>query len=409
MKIFIRASIIAFVSLKSFVATHAQCSGDSFRIPQFENVSNTLDIIYGNNINYQGNSEQLMMDVYEPEGDNTAARPLLIMCHGGFFLAGDKAGADMLPLCQDFARRGYVVASINYRMGVNFTGDLEPVYGQAVMRAVQDLRAAIRWFRADAAVDNTFRVDTNFIFAGGASAGAFMALHHAYMDENEIPSFIDMTGPGLDLTLEGNSGNQGYSSEVKGIISVAGALGDSDWIDESDTVPAMLYHGDADQTVTIDSAMFVLYGLLQVTVIEGSNYINQRMDEVGLAHCYRITPGGNHVAYLGNDAEYQLTLNSSSDFMADVICVNSITCSDFSTSVEESNIHALPYPNPCSNVLYLTSDFSQGSILYDAQGKIMLTTSPGQSSIHVDSLPSGLYYIRSMQSQSTLGYAIIIE
>jgi para-nitrobenzyl esterase len=387
----------------------AQCSGDNYRIATFENVTSTPDITYGNNINYQGNEEQLLMDVYEPQGDMNAARPLLIMCHGGFFLAGDKAGADMLPLCQDFARRGYVVASINYRMGVNFTGDLEPVYGQAVMRAVQDLRAAVRWFRADASETNTFRVDTNFIFTGGASAGAFMALHHAYMDENEIPDFIDMSGPGLNGNLEGNSGNPGYSSSVKGIISVAGALGDSDWIDASDTVPAMLFHGDADQTVTIDSAMFVLYGMLPVTVIEGSNYINQRMDEVGLAHCYRITPGGNHVAYLGDDAEYQITLNSSSDFMADVICDNTITCLDITTTIAETKTTTLPYPNPCSDLLHLPSEFSQGATIYDAQGKMILSTVPGQNSIQLDFLSSGVYYIKSQNSNTTVGYAIILQ
>lgn len=409
MNLYTRILATTILSIGANLKNQAQCTGDNYRMPMFQNVNSTLEINYGNNINYQGNSEQLMMDVYEPEGDNSIARPLLIMCHGGFFLAGDKAGADMLPLCQDFARRGYVVASINYRMGVTFTGDLEPVYGQAVMRAVQDLRAAVRWFRADAAVNNTFKVDTNLIFAGGASAGAFMALHHAYMDENEIPDFIDMSGPGLDGILEGTSGSPGYSSEVKGIISVAGALGDSDWIDASDTVPAMLYHGDADQTVTIDSAMFVLYGLLQVTVIEGSNYINQRMDEVGLPHCYRITPGGNHVAYLGNNAEYQLTLNSSSDFMADIICDNTITCPDFTTSILESAKKPLPYPNPCSDQLHLPADFTDGSTLYDSQGRMILTTPPGQFIIHLDFLPSGLYYLKSGHSDESAGYAIIIE
>ena len=387
----------------------AQCSGDNYRLPQFTNVNSTTDIIYGSNITYQNTEEQLLMDVYEPEGDNSASRPLLIMCHGGFFLAGDKAGADMLPLCQDFARRGYVVASINYRMGVTLTGNLEPGYGQAVTRAVQDLRAAIRWFRADAATNNTFRIDTNNIFAGGASAGAFMALHHAYMDESDRPDFIDMSGPGLSGGLEGNSGNPGYSSDVNGIISVAGALGDSDWIDENDVVPAMLFHGDNDQTVTIDSAMFVLYGLLQVTVIEGSNYINQRMNEVGLTHCYRITPGGNHVAYLGNSSEYQITLDFSADFMADIICDNAITCPEIVNSIAESNIADLPYPNPCNDLLTLTKSFSNGANLYDAQGRKVLSTSPGENTIQVDVLPTGLYFIRPLHSAETNGYPIMIE
>ena len=88
-----------------------------------------------------------------------------------------------------------------------------------------------------------------------------MALHLAYMDENEIPSWLDMSIPGLEGGLEGESGNPGYSSEVSGILPVSGAMGDSDWIDAGDTTPACMFHGDADLTVTIDSATFVLFGL----------------------------------------------------------------------------------------------------------------------------------------------------
>ncbi|MFM7725201.1 MAG: alpha/beta hydrolase, partial [Flavobacteriales bacterium] len=269
----------------------AQCDGVRYLNFVFAETTPTTDIQFGVNINYQGANESLYMDVYEPTGDATSDRPLVIMCHGGYFLSGDKAAADMIPLCTDLARMGYVVASINYRVGIPFGAALEVPYGQAVVRAVQDLRAAIRWFRKNADTEgNTYRINPEQIFVGGASAGGFMALHHAYMDENEIPAWLDMTIPGLEGGLEGNSGNPGYSTEVMGILPVSGALGDSDWIDAGDTTPACIFHGDADATVTIDSAMFVLFGLINVTTIEGSNYIADRMDAVGIDHCYHVTP-----------------------------------------------------------------------------------------------------------------------
>lgn len=75
------------------------------------------------------------------------------------------------------------------------------------MRGVQDGRAAVRYFRKNAAIGgNTYRIDTNNIYFAGVSAGGFIALQLAYLDKaSEIPSFIDMAGqPGLTGGLEGN-------------------------------------------------------------------------------------------------------------------------------------------------------------------------------------------------------------
>ncbi|MFM9005864.1 MAG: alpha/beta hydrolase, partial [Flavobacteriales bacterium] len=159
----------------------AQCDGVRYLNFVFAETTPTTDILYGVNINNQGANESLYMDVYEPTGDAANDRPLVIMCHGGYFLSGDKAAADVIPLCTDLARMGYVVASINYSVGIPFGAALEVPYGQAVVRAVQDLRAAIRWFRKNADTEgNTYRINPEQIFVGGASAGGFMALHHAY-------------------------------------------------------------------------------------------------------------------------------------------------------------------------------------------------------------------------------------
>ena len=78
---------------------------------------------YGNNINYAGFAEDLMLDVYEPNGDTLANgdsvtdRPLVLLAHGGSFIGGSKTGSDVVPLAESFAKMGYVVASINYRLG----------------------------------------------------------------------------------------------------------------------------------------------------------------------------------------------------------------------------------------------------------------------------------------------------
>lgn len=377
----------------------AQCDNNRYRNYVFTDVVSTTDIQYGENIDYQGANTPLLMDIYEPAGDAASDRPLVIMCHGGYFLSGDKAAADMLPLCEDLAKMGYVVASINYRVGIPFGASLEVPYGQAVVRAVQDLRAAIRWFRKNAAESgNTYRINPNQVYTGGASAGGFMALHIAYMDESEIPSWLDMSIAGLEGGLEGNSGNPGYSSEVQGIIPISGALGDSDWIDPTDTTPACVFHGDADQTVTIDSATFVLFGLINVTTIEGSNYCVDQMNQVGIEHCYHITPGGGHVPYLGNAAVYDTTMSIMSNFLSHLVCDIPLDCDyrELSTGVEEQDESRLMvYPNPGHGAFrVLGLDQPTMVFVYDAMGREMnhAYLQPAQE-MKLD-VPAGVYYVQ---------------
>jgi acetyl esterase/lipase len=114
-------------------------------------------------------------------------------------------------------------------------------------RAQQDGRAAVRFFRKHA---EEYGIDTAQIFISGTSAGAMTCLAMAYMDEHEAPAAIDRSTWG---SLEGNSGNAGYSSRVQGVINCWGALPDHRWIRGGD---APLYNtgGTADKTVPYDSS-----------------------------------------------------------------------------------------------------------------------------------------------------------
>jgi len=395
--------ILPALFLSISIQLTAQCDGNRYLNFIFSDTYSTVDIQYGTNINYQGANESLLMDVYEPVGDALDNRPLVIMCHGGYFLSGDKAAPDMLPLCTDLARMGYVVASINYRVGIPFGAELEVPYGQALLRAIQDVRAAIRWFRKNADTEgNTYRINPEQIFVGGASAGGFMALHLAYMDENEIPSWLDMTIPGLEGGLEGESGSPGYSSEVSGILPVSGAMGDSDWIDAGDTTPACVFHGDADLTVTIDSATFVLFGLINVTTIEGSNYIADRMDEVGVEHCYYVTPGGGHVPYLGDATEYDMTLSLMSGFLHGLVCNETFDCTyhEILSSTEEitDNDQLKAYPNPADNQLFIPYATGQTlSNLYTLDGRKVIDITG--ASFNTSSLAEGVYVLDRMGAE----------
>ena len=81
-----------------------------------------IDPIYNsittNTVNYSDvfNDAFHKMDIYQPQGDTNAKRPLLIYIHGGAFYAGDKATLDCIDFCTHFAKKGYVAVSVNYRL-----------------------------------------------------------------------------------------------------------------------------------------------------------------------------------------------------------------------------------------------------------------------------------------------------
>ena len=392
----------------------AQCDGNRYRNLLFSDVSVTSDIIYGSNDDLNGLNQDLLMDVYEPAGDGVTNRPLIVMCHGGFFLSGDKAAPDVVPLCEDFARMGYVVTSINYRMGASLLGDLDNAFAQAVMRAVQDLNASIRWFRRDAEVNgNTYGIDPDNIYTFGTSAGGFMVLQQAYMDDDEIPSFLDTTAPGLTGGVEGDSGNTGYSSAIKGLVSHCGAMGDNDWIDADEQTPACLFHGSADNIVPIDSSMFTLLGFLPVAVTEGSSPISERLTGLGIEHCFEINENAGHVAYIANQAIYDTTLSISSNFLSHLVCDIELDCSYREVLVglnEEqplSGFHA--YPNPADDELYLSTN--RDAIVYrayDAQGRCVAQGK--DTRLSTLTWPEGLYVIRTeIDSKNSASTTIIVS
>jgi len=188
-----------FVSVAYPLFAQDDCDGYRYRYTgAFDEIEVDYDVPYGENINVNFLPEDLVLDIYAPVGDTNEARPLVVMAHGGFFVAGSNDGVDVVPLCEDLARMGYVVASMSYRLGVDLFGDLQTEFVKAVWRGMHDSRAAVRYFRQSMDYGNPYDVDTSRIFLGGVSAGGFIALHHAYVDDqSEIPAQIDVTDPGM--------------------------------------------------------------------------------------------------------------------------------------------------------------------------------------------------------------------
>jgi para-nitrobenzyl esterase len=403
---------------------NAQCGNDRFHNFVFPGSTLTSNITYGTNLKYDGKTQVLLLDIYEPTGDTASKRPLIIMAHGGSFLGGTKTGTDVVPLCKDLAKLGYVVASIEYRIGMlNFPLMDSASAAAAVLRGVQDGRAAVRFFRKNIqTAGNTYKIDINNIYFAGSSAGAFIGLHIAYMDlASELPAYVDSTKhAGINGGIEGLSGNPGYTSHVKAVINMCGALSDTTCMKKGDT-PVLSFHGDKDNTVPFGSAKITV-GIMPLLKVHGSASVTAKANKVGIVNCFKIYYGQGHVPYISNVSLYDTTLTISRNFLEHFVCGIPLYC-NYTTKVvtgiettEQETANILMYPNPSHTdvTLDLTAlNISPLKIeVVDAMGrtmKVIEELNDTKINISRSNLPNGIYLIRITSKNRQYSKKIIFE
>tara|TARA_B110000438_G_scaffold225051_1_gene219048 strand:- start:109 stop:1257 length:1149 start_codon:yes stop_codon:yes gene_type:complete len=287
----------------------------------FDDVVKTEDVIYGNAPDlpflflFEWNTFDidLDMDIYEPQGDTEAQRPVIVFLHAGSFFSGHNELDDVVSLSISAAKRGYVAVNINYRLGLNIISTYSGE--RAVYRGVQDASAAVRYLRE---FHQDLRIDPDKIFLWGSSAGSFISLHLAYSDENERPTSTYGSGSDPDLGCINCSGNNySHNSKPNAIVSCWGAIGDLDWIDFDDNIPAILFHGTSDIIVpydyglpfTINIALPIVYGSSQIhEQLSAFNIENELYLEDGEPHEYWGALNGN---WIGGPNEFYNQINNN--------------------------------------------------------------------------------------------------
>ena len=89
---------------------------------QFTTIDSLIDITYGSAINLKGEREQLLLNIFSPPSmDTFKQRPLVIFIHGGGFRNNNKSSSISNKLGVRLGMKGYVVASIDYRLGIEKT------------------------------------------------------------------------------------------------------------------------------------------------------------------------------------------------------------------------------------------------------------------------------------------------
>ena len=310
--------LLLFLFILFFTSSQAQ--QQRYIDPIFDAEVTHQNVVYGVNatvlalpIYGEAVPQPLIMDIYQPIGDTMTARPLVLIFHSGTFLPfpdnqqtnGTLRDSAVIDLAVKLAQRGFVVASVDYRLGWNPIAPTQDERKIGIMnaayRGIQDARTAVRFFRYDVAeMGNTFDIDPNKILAWGLGTGGYLSMGCASLDDwltkiAMIPKFnvdfgmgpVPIVVPSINGDIYGTSvgiapanfppfpeGDTlcypnwvGYDSDVQMAVNFGGAVGDSTWVD-ANTKPTVSFHVPTDQVTPCTTALVVLGPPLNLPIVE---------------------------------------------------------------------------------------------------------------------------------------------
>ena len=266
----------------------------------------------------------LEMDVYTPPAsDEVTNRPVFINVHTGNFLpalfngatTGDKIDSVGVNICKQMAKRGYVAANVNYRLGWNPLSTDENVRRgtllQAVYRALHDVQTAVRFLRSPAG--GPFGIDpAKFALIGQGSGGyvtqAYATLNNYNTEIAGLPKFID-TGTGLPFVIESRDGtidggpgflrlhdplfDFGLPKDISMSVNMGGSLADSTWLEQGDAA-MVAFHCLRDPFAPFDHGMVVVPTTNEnVVEVDGGNIFIRKANEFGNNDAFSGIPDGN--------------------------------------------------------------------------------------------------------------------
>jgi len=232
------------------------------------------------NQSYQPNApkdekKDYLFDLYQPKGDDAQHRPLIIWMHGGGFKFGSKTAKGVELWSKTFAQRGYVCASINYRLSkknplFHFDELLKSSY-----YAVQDAKLAIEYFKRNAA---RYHIDPDKIILAGNSAGGIIALQAAYSSNAELADLAKISNDSAAVN------DPHGRAKVAAVINFWGAIYNLDWLKNA-RVPIVSALGSNDGLVAPTHKTAPLFG---------GEDIHDKATTLGIPNELKIFEGYSH-------------------------------------------------------------------------------------------------------------------
>lgn len=222
--------------------------------------------------------QELKLDLYTSDSAVTSPQPCLMFVFGGGFKDGSRNYSLYTDYFNYFADRGFVVVSIDYRLGMK--GSKAPgVFNtkplrNAIALAVSDLYSATGYLLENAA---TLNIDSSRIIISGSSAGAITVLQADYEKRNHTPA--------ANILPE--------SFRYAGVISFAGAIFSTEGLPSyrQPPAPTLFFHGSADKLVPYNRTRFLRLGMF------GSKSLTERFRKQGYPYMfYSIEDIGHDVA-----------------------------------------------------------------------------------------------------------------
>lgn len=299
------------VSVTEIIYGHARGFYSSKQIEKRENKSYgqvIFDVAEELGSNLLKSEIPLQMDIYQAIGDEEPNRPLIVLMHGGAFIAGDKRDELVSTLAMHYARRGFVVASVNYRLGYLFLPGRYSNLERAIYSAIQDIRAALRYLSHHS---NQYRIDPAYIYLGGNSAGGILSLNAAFMKESDVWPSAGAGALGMRRSLDclDCSTNDLHGPfTIQAVINMWGAVHKLDILD-SRNIPILSIHGDKDPVVPYGHDYPFIDVSSKVSAffsrkLYGSYSIHNYADTTDLNHTLYTFKGLKHEPHF--DEEHQL-------------------------------------------------------------------------------------------------------
>lgn len=427
-KCLLLALLTLFCSAQILAQSNPYCLSNRFsESPIFNNsvVVSDYDLEFGFSNNWLSGQDSLKLNIHYPNKtiDPLAKRPLVVLIHGGLFNQGSKAEFD--NYCIQLAERGFVAATIDYRLGwdtVNATycqGNVLTLYN-AMYRAVQDAKAAIRFILDSAPF---YRIDEDYVFVGGREAGAITALQVAFLEDSEVlsmyPSSVTIMG-GIDVGTNPIM----KSFKIKGVLNWDGAVMDSTMMDKADGAQVLSLHGEFNNIIPLDIASFFNCSSAQgFPNLFGPSVMKKRMDNNDLCHLGNYKTSGAKDVFLNQ--HYQYSLNKSVCFMKQVLCSNCnkgeewdeqiVACRD----VNPLNINNLSilnkisvFPNPAVDLLNIQLNTPGVNLrIYSILGQQMFEQGlhVGNNKLNIAALNAGLYLVEMELNGERILRKVLVE
>ncbi|MEO8087552.1 MAG: T9SS type A sorting domain-containing protein [Bacteroidota bacterium] len=411
---------------KIYSQAPAYCSTNRFTdVALFDSsdIRTDTDIIYAVSKNYfTGVNDTLRMNVFYPDTiiDTMSARPFILLIHGGAFISGSLH--EMEYQCMEFARRGFVTATISYRLGWNCSGtdflsicllcgNLGANVRTATYEAAQDGRAAMRYIDA---IHSQYKIDSDNYFIGGTSAGSITAMHTAFWDQQEADTFCPWATAQVGL-LDTAGNAMPHTYQLKGVIDNCGAVSQDSVILNNGNIPLISFHDEGDCVVPNLYGQVISCACQAFYWVAGSAALHGLLDANGICTSMNLVPLSiNHCSF----PEYEL-INRASCFIRSVLCDSCQTsynntpyvlqrCSNTSDIRDENLISSIQvFPNPSSEKLQLDGLQIQKYyfvFLYDLSGRIIFNeTIKGESqhSFKLNNIAAGSYFLKINSGQET--------